>query len=77
MSCKKSYDIGGVVLADTRVDRKNHREGMSHPTDCSKNSVMKPRNESSCKLEKRKGKSDAEQRILDRMALGSRYRNAQ
>jgi hypothetical protein len=28
MGCKKSYDVGGVILADTRVDG-NLAEGMS------------------------------------------------
>ena len=39
---------------------KIRREGMSHPSDCSKNSDMKPRNESCCKLDRRRGKFDAE-----------------
>ena len=42
--------VGSVILANAReLIGKKKGGGMSHPTDCSKNCVMKLRNESCCK----------------------------
>ena len=47
--------VGSGILADARKLIEKKRGGMSHPTDCSKNCVMKLRNESCCKLDRQRG----------------------
>ena len=58
MSCKKAT-MSGVSYAEKIA------EGMSHPTDCSKNSVMKPSDESCL--------GEGVNLMLNQMALRSRY----
>ena len=62
------HEMYGIILPDARAIAE---ESISHPTACSENSVMKARNESCSKLDRRRGRSDAEYQLTGRRQLRS------